>query len=89
MTDELPPLPEPAFRLKWVGGEYKVTKPNIGNTDVYTADQLRAAVLAERERCAKVCESQRMKSAPTGDYDIACEDCAAAIRAGTTIRKGE
>ena len=58
MTDhELGPLPEPAFRLMWVNGAYKVTKPNIGDTDVYTADQLRAAVAAEREACAKVCES--------------------------------
>lgn len=57
VNDDLPPLPEPAFRLLWKYGEYRVTKPNIGDTDVYTADQLRAAVLAERERCAKVCEA--------------------------------
>jgi len=54
MNDDLPPLPEPAFRLLWKHGEYRVTKPNIGDTDVYTADQYRAAVLAERERCADI-----------------------------------
>ena len=52
MNDDLPPLPEPAFRLLWKHGEYRVTKPNIGDTDVYTAAQVeeirRAAVLAER-----------------------------------------
>lgn len=48
----LPPLPEPAFRLKWRDGAYKVTKPHIGDTDVYTADQLRAAILQERESAA-------------------------------------
>ena len=38
-------IPEPAFRLKWRGDRaaYYVDKPNIGDTDCYTADQLRAA----------------------------------------------
>ncbi|QIM51587.1 hypothetical protein [Hydrogenophaga crocea] len=39
-------LPEPAFRLKWRDGMYWVDKPNIGDTDVYTADQLQSAVRA-------------------------------------------
>lgn len=41
-------LPEPAFKLYWRGdlAAYKVSKPNIGDTDVYTADQLRTAVAA-------------------------------------------
>lgn len=39
-------LPEPAFRLKWRNGMYLVDKPSIGDTDVYTADQLRTAVAA-------------------------------------------
>lgn len=41
-------LPEPAFRLKWDGSSssYKVDKPNIGDTDVYTAEQVNALVSA-------------------------------------------
>lgn len=40
---ELPPLPEPQFQLKWLpnSSTYHVTKPNVGNTDVFTADQMR------------------------------------------------
>jgi hypothetical protein len=30
---------------------------SIGRHPLYTADQLAAAVLAERERCAKICEN--------------------------------
>jgi hypothetical protein len=45
---ELPPLPEPGVSRR--------------DEDAFTADQMcayaRAAVLAERERCAKVCEAQ-------------------------------
>lgn len=39
-------LPPPAFRLKWVSrlAAYYVSEPNIGDTDCYTADQMRAAV---------------------------------------------
>ena len=88
MNDDLPPLPEPAFRLKWVDGAYKVTKPNIGNTDVYTAAQVeavrRAAVLAERERCAKVCEAEAESLGSGGKRDAAALCCAADIRNGTT-----
>ena len=37
----LPPLPEPAFSLRWERGEYKVSPP-MDDCDCYTADQLRA-----------------------------------------------
>jgi len=46
----LPPtvteLPEPAFRLRWNGtrAAYFVNKPDIGDTDVYTADQMYVAL---------------------------------------------
>ena len=70
MNDDLPPLPEPAFRLLWKHGEYRVTKPNIGDTDVYTADQLRAAVLAERERSPwKAALDQELVSLHLGTTD--------------------
>ena len=42
---------------------------------LYTADDLRAAVLAEREACAKVCEETRFPDSYTAIR------CAAAIRA--------
>ena len=88
MNDDLPPLPEPAFRLKWVDGAYKVTKPNIGNTDVYTAAQVeavrRAAVLAERERCAKVCEDCAVAYGSGGKKEAGALVCADAIRKETT-----
>ena len=44
--------------------------------DLFTGKQLRAAVLAEREACAKMCEDY------TGaDYDTVSDILAAAIRA--------
>ena len=44
---------------------------------LYTAKQIEAAVLAEREACAKVCEEQY--NSP--DFNEAYVDCADAIRA--------
>ena len=59
--DELPPLPTPEFLLKWVdGSEYRVTRPNVGDTDVFTADQMReyarAVERAAYERAAHECD---------------------------------
>lgn len=36
-------LPKPDFRLTWRSGEgrYTVNKPNVGDTDCYTADTVR------------------------------------------------
>jgi hypothetical protein len=49
-------MPEPAFKLTWRGdlARYFVSKPNIGNTAVYTADQVREAMQAATERAAKL-----------------------------------
>jgi hypothetical protein len=51
MTIKLPPLPDPSFELVWLQdrGLYKVTKPNIGDTYVYTADQMQAYAIAAIE----------------------------------------
>ena len=69
MADDIK-LPEPAFRLKWTGSAYKVDKPDIGDTDVYTADQLRAAVEAERAR--------RVPTAPdNSEYKRGWDECMA------------
>ena len=43
----------------------------------YAADQIRAAIEAERERCAKLCEDMALVK------EIVCpEECAAVIRRG-------
>jgi hypothetical protein len=34
-------LPQPSFRLTWRDGTYRVSRPNVGDTDCYTADQMR------------------------------------------------
>ena len=41
-------LPEPEFQLKWHSSPaaYRVSKPNIGDADVYTAEQMQAAYAA-------------------------------------------
>ena len=53
---------------------------------MYTADQLRAyaaaAVLAEREACARVCEARAEEEVGMAYEGIAL-DCAAAIRSRT------
>ncbi len=49
--------------------------------DLYTADQLAAAVAAERERCLRIVESADNYSNP-----MTANDCAAAIRAGAKER---
>lgn len=103
MNDELPPLPGPvAFAagldanmngyldvMAWSEGEF--------TTPLYTSAQVEeirsAAVLAERERCAKVCEEIETASwkewkATYNTYHDGRSDgageCAAAIRKETT-----
>lgn len=77
-------MPEPAFRLRWHAGRYTVSKPNIGSTDVYTADQMREAIRAATERAAKVCEAEAVDPVEGSDgdqaYNLAIRHCAAAIR---------
>ena len=62
-----------------VDGEPCIVQP------LFTAPQLAAAVAAEREKCAQVCD--RLSVNQPWDYDAstrasAARDCAAAIRAG-------
>lgn len=42
MVGDVPELPEAAFTLTWRNGAYRVDKPNIGTTDCYTDNQMRA-----------------------------------------------
>lgn len=94
MTDELPPLPEPAYLADDMhafpaGTVAKWPQPNRDRMahPIYTADQVeeirRAAVLAERERCAKVCEAEAESLGSSGKRDASALCCAAAIRAET------
>ena len=54
-------------------------------TAYYTADQLAAAVLREREECAKVCEAEGVDTGTENeletDWWLATRNCAQAIRA--------
>jgi hypothetical protein len=99
---ELPPLPKrfavlPKLilpELHGMGGNTTVFK----DEDAYTADQMqayaRACVLAERERCAKVCEAlidgrskddlitEEPNDAVTWGEIFSAEQIAAAIRKG-------
>ena len=72
-------MPEPAFRLRWhsISARYTVSKPDIGDTDVYTATQMRAAILAATERAAMKVEEVGPKE---GALKLVTEGFAAAIR---------
>ena len=71
MSDADVKMPEPAVVCD-CGGNY------------YTADQLRAAVLAERERCAKVCDFMAKLGAEDRMHGavVVATELAAAIRKG-------
>ena len=78
------PLPEPAQEAQSEGYMPGCPIPILATPDFYTAEQMKeyaaAAVAAERERCAKVCES--LVDLDDGSCDEV-ERCAAAIRKGT------
>ena len=78
--NELPPLPAPYYP-QW---------SHSNEMAAYTADQMReyaaAAVAAERERCAKVCESMCRPvhdAEMMSDFQFAAMSCAKAIRAAS------
>lgn len=58
MSDADVKMPEPVAHVHTNGDFCGVRQivSEVWPVDLVTADQLRAAVLAERERCAKVCE---------------------------------
>jgi hypothetical protein len=77
MEEQAIELPEPTG---WVRACDVGDRETAMRYAIYTADQVRAAVLVERERCAKLCESRYM-----GDNtreDMEARNCAAAIRSG-------
>lgn len=71
-------------------GRRKGNRPECEYEDLFTTDQMRAAVAAERERCAKLCEDigdayqtsegHKWPELKT-DAQTGAHDCAAAIRA--------
>ena len=67
---------EPFIILR--ANDYKLGDSGEEGTKLYTADQLAAAVLKERERCAKVCESEY----DNWDNERPLRICASAIRKG-------
>lgn len=95
MSEEVK-LPPPDIRVTAFGEIEPTNGRSFVMGDFYTADQLRAAVLEERERCAKLCDSienerwdmykrgtgpERASDYVQGQSDGACS-CAAAIRKG-------
>jgi hypothetical protein len=70
-TPDLPPLPEPMYDARGprpYGQSYSATQMR---------DYAAAAVLAERERCAKIAEQVTIQ----GQHTLVSQMCAAAIRA--------
>lgn len=81
VTDGLGPLPETEWLLFMPARPYE--REFVSSQPGYDEEQLRAyaeaAVAAERERCAKLCEAMTRYASPD-EYDQAAIDCAAAIR---------
>ncbi len=71
----------------WMNGRYLSFHPPINGSPLYTAEQLAEAVAAERERCVKACEGERLEdvaSDPTDiSYAVAVECCIHAVRSAT------
>jgi hypothetical protein len=88
MSDALPELPPRAGWVINLRGEdgwlvRAESKELEEGSDVFTPAQMRLAVLAERERCLRICESLVIPQ-DAALYRSGVESCAAAIRAGTT-----
>jgi hypothetical protein len=83
-AEKIKELPEPAFRLMWKHGAYYVDKPEIGDTDVYTAEQVRAlldeveALTADAERYrwlrANAVEGRMETRGPRPDFAMNCDE---------------
>ncbi len=93
-------LPEPAFRLTWSGyaAEYKVNRPNIGDTDCYTADQMRAAIEADRASRSPPTDEQVERAAFAAEravydmdgFEMTTDESHALVRAViAALREGE
>lgn len=82
----LPPLPEPLVMVNRYG---QGASTSDGDGGLFTAEQMQAyaaaAVAAEREACAKLCDPALVESmdigGPVRTFWVQPENCAAAIRA--------
>jgi len=65
-------MPEPSFRLKWIEplAAYRVSKPNFGDAECYTATQMREAILAATERAAKKAFINALDDAYNAMFDL-------------------
>ena len=72
----------PAFRLTWRDGQYRVSSPNIGDTDCYTAEQVErliryaappAAAVLEGYALVPVEPTREMRRAAIGEYEDAMD----------------
>lgn len=79
MKHELGPLPDyaHAFRPRWHGDDGGFTSVQMRT---YAAAEVARAVAAERERCAKVCESEPERKRGDGIFAADQKACAEAIR---------
>ena len=57
-------------------------RPACEYEDLYTAEQMRQMFDAATERAAKLCDAQASMCEASPVAESACEECAAAIRAG-------
>jgi hypothetical protein len=84
--DELPALPEQTLLCRFMPGDYR-----YGDVHGFTADQMRAyataAVLAERERCARIADGVARQYAESAGGHSA-ERAAAAIRMPPAVKEG-
>lgn len=71
MTDDVK-LPEPYARMPKIEADpenpYCAASVVMSSVDVYTADQVRAAVLAERDRCALIADAKAEGIARVNTY---------------------
>jgi hypothetical protein len=69
-------MTKPLTKTEWEASLAETWSAVIKST---YADEIKAAVLAEREACAKVCDE--LVLAHPGRADLTADQCAAAIRA--------
>ena len=95
MSDKLPPLPEPAgFRTRYrsepgmIGhypwtyadqGRRRVDRPQHESESLFTEEQVRQLLAAERERLCAAIKAADDK-ASEGDYMLDSDDCISVIR---------
>lgn len=90
-------LPEPAFRLTWRDGTYRVSKPGIDETDCYTTDQMhayaRAALAAIPQAPGALTDEQAqifahaIYNASRGDFEASADEAKAIYLAALSAQQ--